>query len=513
MRSYSLFIIATILFTASLLTWISFSRLNDFQRHHTEIAHESVNGVSNEISRFIDERKQLIRAFTQEHQPLLQRLINNPENETTHALIQQKITAYFPHHFAFTLTDHSGKPYIDHFDGRIGEICLEDIRAFTVSNKYLQRIHPNSEAYHFDLMEPLFDKNNSDILFISFHADILGRILKNAQQPGHNLLLVYPDKQNLLEVTDKGARNKITRLDYHLSTEEAARILFQRDIPDTAWMVADLHDPELLSSFRLNLLLQYGLIFLVISIASILVLLRLHREEQHRKIAERSKDDFLSVVSHELRTPLTSIRGALGLLSAGEAGTLPEKSREMIAIAETNSEQLLSIVNDLLDFRQLETGKIQFNFSPHSIDEVVTETIQSIQNYAEPFGVSFNYKNLAGDLTLNIDKSRIKQVMFNLLSNAIKYGREKDTIQITVQQIDTVARITVTDHGPGIPDSFHNKLFERFTQLDTTNTRKIRGTGLGLSIVKAIIEGHHGHVDFVSSKNTGTSFYFELPVN
>ena len=146
-----------------------------------------------------------------------------------------------------------------------------------------------------------------------------------------------------------------------------------------------------------------------------------------------------------------------------------------------------------------------------SMDSFIKESLELHQGYAESFNVTFQLSELQPNIIANIDRDRINQVMSNLLSNAAKYGAERDTIEVSVTKHNEHARISVTDHGPGIPEMFHKRLFKKFTQSSIKHHKG--GTGLGLNIAKMIIEAHHGKISFITGTNIGTTFHVDLPLN
>ena len=236
------------------------------------------------------------------------------------------------------------------------------------------------------------------------------------------------------------------------------------------------------------------------------------RDITERKQMDKMKNEFISTVSHELRTPLTSIRGSLGLLSSGTVGELPESANEMLKIASNNTERLLLLINDILDIQKIESGKMSFKFERVELNSFINEAIVAHAEYGKQHGVNFVLGTELEGVHVFADKDRLMQVMGNLLSNAAKFSNDGDNVEITtaMHHGDRI-RISVTDYGVGIPDEFQPKLFERFTQSDSSDTRAKGGTGLGLSITKVIVEKHGGLIGFVSKEGIGSTFYIELP--
>ena len=236
------------------------------------------------------------------------------------------------------------------------------------------------------------------------------------------------------------------------------------------------------------------------------------RDITERKEMEKMKNEFISTVSHELRTPLTSIRGSLGLLSGGAVGELPPQAKEMLKIAGNNTERLLLLINDILDIQKIESGQVSFKFQSVELSSFLEDSIRDHSEYGKQYGVTFVLKKSPENIYIYADRDRMMQVMANLLSNAAKFSPENETVEISAIRHDNKSiRISVSDHGPGIPENFQPVLFEKFTQSDSSDTRKKGGTGLGLNISKIIVERHGGNIGFVSREGIGTTFFFELP--
>ncbi|SIS75065.1 PAS domain S-box protein [Neptunomonas antarctica] len=235
------------------------------------------------------------------------------------------------------------------------------------------------------------------------------------------------------------------------------------------------------------------------------------RDISERKRVEQMQKEFISTVSHELRTPLTSIRGSLGLLLGGVVGEIPEKAQALVSIANSNSERLIDLINDILDIDQIAAGKMHFDYTVTNLISVIQNAVESNQGYADPLNVHFVFD--AGEhknVIVRIDEKRIAQVMSNLLSNAAKYSPAHDQVEITVRVKNRHARIAVHDHGKGIPEEFKSRIFSKFARADSSDTRKKGGTGLGLSITKSIVEQHGGSISFESTTDKGTTFYVDL---
>lgn len=230
-----------------------------------------------------------------------------------------------------------------------------------------------------------------------------------------------------------------------------------------------------------------------------------------RKRIDNMKSEFVSTVSHELRTPLTSISGALGLVAGGVAGELPAQAKQMIDIAHKNSVRLSHLINDLLDMEKLVAGKIQLDLQPQALMPLVEHTLESISTYAAQYQVRFELI-AREEVQVRVDAIRLQQVLNNLLSNAAKFSPYGAHVEIAVKRHDGRVRVEIIDHGTGIPMEFRERIFQKFSQADSSDTRQKGGTGLGLAISKELIERMHGTIGFDSTPGRGSRFYFELPL-
>ncbi|MFC3854043.1 ATP-binding protein [Salinispirillum marinum] len=230
-----------------------------------------------------------------------------------------------------------------------------------------------------------------------------------------------------------------------------------------------------------------------------------------RRKLDQMKDQFIATVSHELRTPLTSIKGSLGLLSGGALGQLPPKALTLLTTAERNAQRLNALINDLLDMEKLVAGKMPMNLSVQPLGALLDESLDSMQNYFEQHRVGILKPQPWPAVKVNVDGPRFIQALTNLLSNAAKYSPASGHIEIAVRAIGKQTEISVRDHGPGVPAEFRHQLFKRFSQADSSDSRKIPGTGLGLAITQEIAQQMGGVVNYRDAKGGGSEFYIVLP--
>jgi PAS domain S-box-containing protein len=226
---------------------------------------------------------------------------------------------------------------------------------------------------------------------------------------------------------------------------------------------------------------------------------------------ERLKREFVSIVSHELRTPVTSIKGSLGLLAAGVLKDNPEKSQEMLDIAVKNTDRLQLLINDILDVEKLDSGKIEYHYKETDLSKLIQDVIQANESYAEKYNIKVITGVMPETCLVKIDPDRIFQVITNLLSNAIKFSSAEATVTLSAHALKKGQfRIMVNNMGTVIPISEKTRLFSKFYQTDSTDKRAKEGSGLGLYISQKILEQHKSKMDFNSSEEEGTSFFFDL---
>jgi signal transduction histidine kinase len=257
---------------------------------------------------------------------------------------------------------------------------------------------------------------------------------------------------------------------------------------------------------------------LVLAYRAIVRLANVNRELEERVAARtadlqqalRVKDDFVGIAAHELRTPLTSINGALSLVIDGAVVDLPQILR-LVQVALTNGERLTRLVNQMLDLQKLEAGTLGIDLQPLDLVTIVDQAIAENAGYASTCGVTLTVDYATSSAPVLANNDRLIQVLTNLLSNACKFSPPGGEVAVTVATQAKMVRVSVHDCGPGIPETFRDRVFEKFAQANTAANRQKGGTGLGLSITKAIVEQLGGWIGFETETNVGTTFFFELP--
>ncbi|MBN9669768.1 ATP-binding protein [Roseibium aggregatum] len=236
------------------------------------------------------------------------------------------------------------------------------------------------------------------------------------------------------------------------------------------------------------------------------------RDISERREVERLREEFVSTVSHELRTPLTSIRGSLTLLDMMSSdGGLQPKMQKLVSVARKNTERLILLVNDILDFEKLRAGKVHYILARTDITREVKQAIELNQGYADDSHISLNVDLDPEAGLVSLDAEKFQQVMSNLISNAVKFSRSQGTVTVRSRKRDGRVRIEVEDTGTGIPEEFKTQIFEPFSQADGSVTRKNSGTGLGLNLSRNYVEGMQGEIGFESLEGRGTTFWIAFP--
>lgn len=233
------------------------------------------------------------------------------------------------------------------------------------------------------------------------------------------------------------------------------------------------------------------------------------RDISQRYALDRMKDEFVSTVSHELRTPLTSIRGALGLLSAGLLGEMGERASNLLRIAVSNSDRLVRLINDILDLERMQSGRALLTYRSCCLEELAKQAIDAMTPMAEAARVQLLLD--AAPTPVEADPDRLQQVMTNLLSNAIKFSPPYSQVRVTLDRLLDGVTLSVIDHGRGIPKDKLESIFDRFQQVDASDSRQKGGTGLGLAICRTIMQQHGGRIWAERNAERGSTFRMFLP--
>ncbi len=237
----------------------------------------------------------------------------------------------------------------------------------------------------------------------------------------------------------------------------------------------------------------------------------LQRANEKLRELDRLKSDFINSASHELRTPLTSIMGYAEFLEDGIGGDLTAQQLAFVSQIQQSTDRLQFLVEDLLDFARLEAGTFRLSPQETDLSHVVRNGLSSLLPQAHESQLSLEAEVPFEPMRLRMDVKRIEQVLFNLVGNAIKFTPAGGRINISVDSLGHAYKLSIQDSGVGISADHLPRLFEKFYQVDPSDTREHSGAGLGLAISKSIIEAHGGCIGVESRLGEGSTFWFTLP--
>lgn len=291
------------------------------------------------------------------------------------------------------------------------------------------------------------------------------------------------------------------------------------DLPEGSVIIN--HPKKLIKEYK-NILIA-SLLLLIGLLSMILVLLwyivykkryekailnAMHNAEEANKI----KTHFISNISHELKTPINVIMSAIQLINYNtKESPSYSKNKNTLAIIDDNCKRLLRLINNLIDVQKHELDDTKLNLSAVNVVNLIEMLVASVVPYAESKNLNLIFDTNKEDVILKVDSDKLERIILNLLSNAIKFSKPNGEIRVTLNFEDCLY-ISVADNGIGIAKENLNKIFDKFTQLDTSFSRKNEGSGIGLSIVKSFVLLHNGKISVKSELNKGTSFLIELPL-
>lgn len=234
---------------------------------------------------------------------------------------------------------------------------------------------------------------------------------------------------------------------------------------------------------------------------------------EHLKIMDQTKTDFINIASHQLRTPLGGMRWSMEMLLAGEVGQISDEAKETVRQNLENNQRMVALVNDLLNVARIEQGRMKETPESTDIVSILDEAVKTMEPEAGHRNVALKLDVLSKDIPpIMIARKHFFEAIQNLVSNAIKYNRPKGTVTVSVQASQRSVRISVADTGMGIPKSEQPKIFSKFFRAGNALATDVEGTGLGLFVAKSFVEEGGGIVRFKSQEGVGTTFFIELPL-
>ena len=280
------------------LVLVYFDRISSFENSQQAIAHKSGAEVANQISFILKERQRHVQLFLEDNHSLIQEYLIDTENDTKFEEIQHSLRRTFPNYFAFTITDNQGSPLFVDFEGYVGDMCVQDIHTFSKTKKYTARIHPNSYRFHYDVIAESTHKDVKPyFLMVTFEPTELANILKVAQYPGHELMLITDNDPQLLEVTALGGRDKTNRDNYRLTPDELSKVLATHSIKLSSWLIADFLQPTFSDGYRKSTMVYLGSLLLMFGLLIATSFKLLRKEEHLRHSAELGREMLLTEVS------------------------------------------------------------------------------------------------------------------------------------------------------------------------------------------------------------------------
>ena len=237
----------------------------------------------------------------------------------------------------------------------------------------------------------------------------------------------------------------------------------------------------------------------------------LRRANTRLKELDATKDEFISMASHQLRTPLTTVKGYLSMILEGDVGAVKKDQKELMQHAFDGANRMVYLIADLLNVSRLQTGKFVIDNRPTNLEEVVSSEISQLNEQAANREIKLVYHKPDGFPVLNLDETKIRQVVMNFLDNALYYTPKGGSVTVDLRATDKEVSYTVADTGVGVPKDAQHHLFSKFYRAD--NARKMRpdGTGLGLYMAKKVIAAQGGAIIFKSTEGKGSTFGFSFP--
>jgi len=544
------FTVGMLLLVAALLAWYSHSRVEDFRANQQQLMQATVDATATEISLYLSNLHRQVSLFTQDRSELIRHLAEHPDDSDAYQRLKTAIATHFPNHFAFTIANHAGKPLLEGRDKLVGKGCRRDIKAFAdklEAHRLYIHSSPEQNPYHFDIMVPWSNQGEGmGVFFASFFVHDLSEIIASEQRPGDELIIVREDRPKQIELTADGARDEIPR-DSQLGADELADIIVDRQIKNTRWILLALPDPVRLRDFQATVRFEAVFVFLLFSMAALLMLCFVRRYESalrssNRELATSLSDlretqqhlveseklaalgGLVAGVAHEINTPVgiaitavshlqeeqqqTSARLRQGQLKKSQLDSFIDTSREATRIALSNLQRAADLVRS---FKLVSSDQTHQERRQFELCDYLGEILLSLRPKLKHTGHELNI-DCPGSIDMHSYPGALAQIITNLLDNALLHAfpdASEGHINISVIPQDRQVHIVFADDGVGMDSETVAKVFEPFF----TRNRDRGGTGLGLHIVYNLVNAKlHGRIHCDSTPGAGTRFQLDLPL-
>ncbi|MDQ1276633.1 MAG: hypothetical protein QG610_2211, partial [Euryarchaeota archaeon] len=378
-------------------------------------------------------------------------------------------------------------------------LTLAVIRDISEQKRAEEKIARSEKKYR-----SLFEKSNDAIIIHDFNGRILDVNKTTCQRLGYSEEELK--QKTILELFSPDYQEKVKAAIMEVSTTGSTREETKIIRSDGTFIFMDFN-ASLLQAQQNTILAVGRDITDRIHAEAAMLNARIEAEN-----ASRIKSEFLANMSHELRTPLNSIIGFSDILIERVFGELNERQLKYVSNISISGKHLLGLINDILDLSKVEAGKMELHYSEFPVGSVFDEVKNTLSPLARAKSLSIDFKSDPDFGNIQADRSRLIQILYNLVSNAIKFTPEGGRVSVYCKKSGNGAIFSVTDTGIGISPEDKKKLFQPFTQIDSSSAKQYCGTGLGLVLVKKFVELHGGKIRVESEVEKGSKFTFDLPV-
>ena len=287
-KAVNLYTIVLFLSFGILLYWLAVDRYQTFIDSHEDKASNTTKVVAFEIHKTLREKRRIIDIFIDSSIELIGELSEYPDDDDIRELLTERLRKYQPDFFAFNIMDQAGVPVIGDFEGDVGELCLQDLQQYIKTGEQHIRLHPNNNAYHYDIVSTFTFNEVRRIFFVSFYTDDISDMLKSVQSDSHSLILINKEANNLIELTADGSRKTMSgRLDFRMNGNESFRVLSTAKVKGSSWHVVDMRSEGLFKDYRNKIITEYTIAFYVFSIIVLFMRHILLNQDEKRTAAER----------------------------------------------------------------------------------------------------------------------------------------------------------------------------------------------------------------------------------